>query len=130
MAIKNEESRTEDRVKLSIPIDVVSVQTDSPQRLVSYDISPDGVYVSGSLPLTVGDNVICTFHLPTSPRPFAYYSKVVHAHGKWVGEKYRPAGFGIEFLDTHQKERTAVRIGILSVSMYAANAEANWFYEI
>jgi len=70
--------------------------------LISEDISPDGLFLRTTKPLTAGESVRLRLHLPTMPRPFHCQARIVRIERRPNGEV---RGVGVQFVDLSAEQR-------------------------
>lgn len=125
------DKRTEERVRMSIPMEVTTSSLPRTAKIKTYDFSPGGAYVAEPIPVEVGECVLCSFHVPGKRDPLVYDARVVHAEGNMATGYETTLGFGVEFMNVSPKDLTAIRRLLWGVTeLYDATLKENLPMEI
>ncbi len=91
------ESRRAARRAVDFHCDLVAVRWDRPVCSRCTDLSPYGMWIETTLPLTEGDSVVVTFTPPQRERELTLFAKVRHVVRDIFGKRCQAFGIGLEF---------------------------------
>jgi Tfp pilus assembly protein PilZ len=101
--------RFEIRKGYSGPVDLVAGLWDEAVTYICEDLSPRGTFLKTSFPLSIGEQVVCSFALPGSAREYDLFGKVVRVEMPRRKSDHGRTGIGIRFQGTTPAERLQIR---------------------
>ena len=90
-------------------MEVIATPDNRAQLETTKDLSPQGAFITSSLPAHVGQTLICSFKFPNDPRDYSFFSRVAHVQTEAKRTPARDSGFGVEFLDISPYQRLRLR---------------------
>jgi hypothetical protein len=100
--------RFEMRRSAGVPIEVISNKSDLPLDFISWDLSPGGAYLMSDAIPTIGEQLVCSFHIDDA-RSFCFFSEVTRINRGRRACDTGPPGFGVRFMDPTPRDRLAIR---------------------
>ena len=115
------------RVPTNMPVQVYATLKDPPMKMLSSNLSLNGIFVQPASQFDVGQVVLCTFRLPNRQRPFYFFSEVARRVTTEEDPELDDGGLGLHFIDSTVLERHHIRNFVRSHEAEDNTKENDWF---